>query len=140
MVTSSNIYYQILTPESVFKESVGNMVLLPGVDGDFGLLAGHTPMVSALRGGVIYIFLNNAITDRYYISDGYVEVSGSACTILAGHATDLSTLNIQECRKKSIEKNKLADNSDDGAVRNLLIIQAKLLEAQANAIENPVYR
>jgi len=90
---------ELVTPESLVYSSDAHMVVVPGVEGDFGILGGHSPMISSLRPGVIDIYESEAkISKSLFVSEGFVEVTQERCTILVRSATDV-TGNPEEASK-----------------------------------------
>lgn len=134
------IVYEITTPEIVFKEGAGDMLLLPGSEGDMGILAGHSPLVASLRNAPIYVYQNNNIIERFFVEDAYCEISTAACIILATRAYDLSQCDPQDCRERAEAKRAEAQQSDDEVVKKLLESKANMLELRALAVEKPVYK
>ena len=134
------IVYEITTPEIVFKEGACDMLLLPGSEGDIGIMAGHSPLVLALRDAPIYVYQNNSIIERFFVEGAYCEVSTAACIILATRAHDLSQCNPQDCRDRAELKRQESQRSDDDVMKKLLENQANMLELRALAVEKPVYK
>src|SRR3546814_5682260 len=62
------------------------MVVVPGVEGDFGALPQHAPFIPTLRPGIIAVFENNQVTDRLFVAGGFAEVTPERCTVLAERA------------------------------------------------------
>lgn len=83
------------------------MVVLPGSDGDFGVLAGHAPLISTIRPGVIEVYDGNAVSERLFVSGGMVEVTPEACTVLAEDA-----VNVKEIDRATAEQ-RLKDARED---------------------------
>ncbi len=82
---------EIITPESFFCFKDVHMAVLPGSEGEFGVLPGHVALISSLEEGVVTIFEGNhmKVTNRISISAGFAEVTGKSVTILVEQATDL---------------------------------------------------
>ena len=90
----ATIQLELVTPEAkLLSEAVG-MVVLPGIDGDMGVLADHAPTVSTLRAGVVAVHseMNGAPLQRVFVGGGIAEISGERCIILAEEAVDLANL------------------------------------------------
>src|SRR3546814_11641056 len=67
------------------------MVVVPGTDGDFGVLAGHAPFMSTIRPGAISIYRSEGATpERIFIDGGFAEVNEKGLTILAEGATPVT--------------------------------------------------
>ena len=69
---------------------------VPGAEGDFGVLPGHSLVVSGVRPGVIDVHDTGAITDRLFIAGGFAEATPERCTILADEALPVSDLKRDE--------------------------------------------
>jgi len=90
---------ELVTPEALVFSSDVEMVVVPGAEGDFGVLEGHSPMISSLRPGVIDIYeTGSQISKRIFVQDGFVEVTPARCTILARSATDVTGNNEEAAR------------------------------------------
>lgn len=74
---------EIISPERRLLAKPVDMVVIPGTEGDLGILPDHAPLITSLRGGTIEIYEGQTVTDRFYVSGGFAEVTGTRCTILA---------------------------------------------------------
>lgn len=87
----SKLNVELVTPEALTYSNDVEMVVVPGIDGDFGVLVGHSPMISSLRPGVVDIYESDSkISKRIFINDGFAEVTQERCTILARSAIDVT--------------------------------------------------
>ena len=76
------IQLDVVTPERrVLAESV-EMVTVPGLRGELGILPGHTPLISRLQTGVLS-YVKDGITQQLHVSGGFVEVSEDRVSVLA---------------------------------------------------------
>ncbi len=62
------------------------MVVVPGTEGNFGVLPGHSPLISTIRPGTIDIYEGNVIAERIFVAGGLAEVTPERCTVLADEA------------------------------------------------------
>ena len=62
------------------------MVVVPGTEGNFGVLPGHSPLISTIRPGTIDIYQGGAVTERVFVVGGIAEVTPERCTVLAEDA------------------------------------------------------
>ncbi len=81
----AELHLEFVSPESVLFSGDVDQVDLPGAEGDMGILAGHAPLVTTLRPGIVTIFNGNAKVPVVVIG-GYAEVSPSGLTVLADRA------------------------------------------------------
>jgi F-type H+-transporting ATPase subunit epsilon len=112
-------FLDIVTPERVLSSSKVDMVVVPGADGDFGVLSGHAPIISSVRPGVIRVYEGNTVVKKYLISGGIAEVNQEKCTVLATEAYDFTDVNkdvieqrLFELRRQH-EKADMADKSEE---------------------------
>ena len=84
--------FELVTPERMaLSEDVGQVVV-PGVEGDFTVLPGHAPVISALRPGIIDVTLPDARKTRIFVKGGFAEVDADHLTVLAERALDVDAM------------------------------------------------
>src|SRR5262245_11649304 len=81
--------FELVTPERMLLSEDADQVVVPGVEGEFTVLAGHAPVVSALRPGVVDARLGEAGTRRIFVKGGFAEVDAERLIILAERAIDI---------------------------------------------------
>ncbi len=90
---------EILTPtESVFAGEVIH-VRVPGVDGDFGVLADHAPLVAAIRPGKLQVDIHDQSVDYFATSHGYFEVHGNRAVLLAEMCIRKAEIDLERAMK-----------------------------------------
>jgi|KBSSwiStaDraftv2_1062776.scaffolds.fasta_scaffold715145_2 F-type H+-transporting ATPase subunit epsilon len=82
----AQIAFQLVLPEQSLASEPADMVVVPGGEGDFGVLPGHVPMLSTVRPGVIEVYVGGKVKDRYMVAGGFAEVTGERCIVLAEEA------------------------------------------------------
>jgi F-type H+-transporting ATPase subunit epsilon len=76
--------FEIVTPEKLVRSDEAHMVVVPGSDGDFGVMEGHSPMMSTLRDGSLSIYATaGAEPEILAIRGGFAEVNENGLTVLA---------------------------------------------------------
>jgi F-type H+-transporting ATPase subunit epsilon len=83
---------ELVSPEKLLLSRQVDMVTIPAIEGEMGVLPGHAPMIVVLRGGVIQVRENGAETEKLFVGGGFAEVSADRVTILADEATPLASL------------------------------------------------
>ena len=83
---------ELVSPEKLLLSRQVDMATIPGAEGEMGVLPGHSPMIVALRGGVIRVRENGAETETLFVGGGFAEISPDRVTILADEATPLANL------------------------------------------------
>lgn len=84
---------EIISPERLLLARPVSMVVIPGTEGDLGVLPGHAKMIASLRGGTIDLYEDDKLVDRYFVSGGFAQITGERCTVLADAIMKLSELN-----------------------------------------------
>src|SRR5712692_45790 len=83
---ADRVQFELVTPERLIVSAEVEMVVVPGSEGNFGVLPGHAPLISTIRPGTIDIYEANAITERIFVVGGIAEVTPERCTVLADEA------------------------------------------------------
>ena len=109
------ISFDLVSPERLLLTETVDMVTVPGREGDFGVLAGHAPVISSLRPGVIEVKGGKEGDARFFVLGGFAEVTPAKLTVLAEDVlpmaeVDTATLDI---RIKDAEEDILQANSED---------------------------
>ena len=91
--------FELASPARLVFSGEVEQVDVPGAEGDFGVLAGHAPMISALRPGILTIREGGG-AKRLYVRDGFAEVNASGLTVLAEFATPVEELDSGEIQKE----------------------------------------
>lgn len=83
------LHFELVTPERLVRSEEVHMVVVPGAEGDFGVLEGHAPFMSTIRNGEIGIYRNgmSGEPERIAIEGGFAEVNDRGLTVLAESAT-----------------------------------------------------
>ena len=86
------LQFELVTPERLLLSEMVEMVVVPGTEGNFGVLPGHAPLISTIRPGMIEIYQGQSVTRRIFIVSGTAEVTPERCTVLADEAVSPDTL------------------------------------------------
>lgn len=92
---ADTIHFDLVSPERLLLSDEVEMVTLPGSDGDFGVLAGHAPVISTLRPGVIEVKGGADSGLRLFVRGGFAEVDGEKIVVLAEEAIPLNEFDIE---------------------------------------------
>ena len=120
----ATISFDLVSRENlIFNDEVGT-IIVPGKDGDLGVLPGHTQVMSSLRPGRVMVYSEDKnLVKSFFVSGGFAEINPEKCIVLAESVVDLNSLD-----KSSIEKEieELASKVDKESVEQLSIAKAKL--------------
>ncbi len=83
------LHFELVTPaKQVLSEDV-HMVVVPGSEGEFGVLEGHAPFMSTMRDGAVQVFRSaGSAPEEFKVRGGFAEVSANGLTVLAEHIED----------------------------------------------------
>jgi F-type H+-transporting ATPase subunit epsilon len=90
------VQFELVSPERLIISAEVDMVVVPGTEGNFGVLPGHSPLISTIRPGTIDIYHGGAISERIFVVGGIAEVTPERCTVLADEAVAPSELSRAE--------------------------------------------
>jgi len=83
----ADLHFELVTPEKLVVSDDVHMVVVPGTEGEFGVMAGHAPFMSTLKDGDLAIYRSATGTpERIAVSGGFAEVSDKGLTVLAESA------------------------------------------------------
>jgi F-type H+-transporting ATPase subunit epsilon len=83
------LHFELVTPTKLVRSEEVHMVVVPGTEGDFGVLEKHAPVMSTMRDGPLLVFrTEGAAPEAIAIRGGFAEVSSKGLTVLAEHADD----------------------------------------------------
>jgi F-type H+-transporting ATPase subunit epsilon len=124
--------FELVSPERLIISKDVSMVVVPGTEGLFGVLPRHTSMLSALAPGVIDIYEEDAITERVFVINGFAEVTGERCTVLAEDVIPIDKLNPEELEETIVKiraKVSSMDEADADRLNKLIVQKEAVLQA-----------
>jgi len=117
----ATFHFDLVSPEKLAFSGEVDQVDIPGVEGDFGVLAGHAPVVAAIRPGILTVIVGGT-REKIIVLGGLAEVSEKGLTVLADVATSLD----------EIDKAAFADRISD--------MEAKLAEKEGSELDRELER
>ena len=118
------ISFDLVSPENlVFNDDVG-MIIVPGKDGDIGVLPGHSKLLSSLRPGRVMVYGEDKnLLKSFFISGGFAEVNPEKCIVLAESVEEMNSLD-----KNTIEQEiqKLKNEDSENSKQQLIVANAKV--------------
>ena len=120
----ATISFDLVSPENlIFNDDVGT-IIVPGKDGDLGVLPGHSQVMSSLRPGRVMVYSEDKnLVKSFFVSGGFAEINPEKCIVLAESVVELNSLD-----KSSIEKEieELGSKESKESEEQLSIAKAKL--------------
>ena len=117
----TTFHFDLVSPEKLAFSGEVDQVDVPGVEGDFGVLAGHAPVVAAIRPGILTV-TTGSTHEKIIVLGGLAEVSEKGLTVLADVATSLEEL----------DRAQFADKISD--------MEAKLTEKDGSELDRAIER
>jgi len=131
----AQIAFQLVLPERRLASEMADMVVVPGGDGDFGVLPGHVSMISTVRPGVIEVYVGGHVKDRYMVAGGFAEVTGERCTVLAEEAlpfAEATAVGLQERVAKAQQAlAAAATDAERGSAETAIAVAQELQRAHS---------
>ena len=120
----ATISFDLVSPENLIFNDEAGMIIVPGKDGDFGVLPGHSKVMSSLRPGRVMVYGEDKnLLKAFFVSGGFAEINPEKCIVLAESVVELNTL-----EKSLIEKEiqDLENEENKKSKEKLLVAKAKL--------------
>ncbi len=127
------LVFELASPERLILSAEVEMVVVPGREGDFGVLPQHSPLISSVRPGVIDVYQDGKIESRIFVAGGFAEVNFEGCTVLAEQAIALDEIDRADAedrlRHAEIDLKDAADDVEREQAEHDIEIATLLLEA-----------
>ena len=124
--------FELVSPERKLMSEPARMVVVPGEEGDFGVLPNHSALVSGIRPGVLSVYRPGENTPvRIFVAGGFADVSPANLTVLAEEAVNVNDLNAadleQTVRNLSEDLGMAASDTDKARIQwRIQLTRAKL--------------
>jgi len=130
--------FEIVSPERLVLSEPVDMAVIPGAEGDFGVLAGHSLFLSTLRPGVIDVWQGEQVTNRLFVAGGFAEVTENRCTVLADSAIPVGDIDSGSVQIEFERLRAEVDAADSDMERQILAGRMAVAEAKLAAAGRPV--
>lgn len=128
------VAFELLSPERLLRSGDVDMVVVPGSEGDFGVLPGHAPMISSVRPGVVEIHDEGKEPERIFVSGGFAEVTGGRCTVLADDAVPVSDFDRAGLEQRIREAEEDLENAESDEANHRAEAKIALLKEMLQAV------
>ncbi|WP_207455146.1 F0F1 ATP synthase subunit epsilon [Azospirillum sp. SYSU D00513] len=126
---ADKVEFELVSPEKLITSQPVDMVVVPGTEGDFGVLAGHAPMISTVRPGIIDVYEDDRVVNRVFVAGGFAEVTETRCTVLAEQAVPVADINRAEVEQTIQSLSQELDGAESDTDR--AVIEGRLEAARA---------
>jgi len=138
---AERVQFELVTPERLLLSEMVEMVVVPGTEGNFGVLPGHAPLISSIRPGTIDVYEGQTVTRRIFVVSGIADVTPERCTVLADEALPPDELDRAaiEAELQTVEGNLPSLREQvvraTGSERDSLLIELRRMERQQNVLQ-----
>ena len=136
---AEQVQFELVSPERLLVSRPVEMVVVPGVEGDFGVLPGHAPLISEVRPGVIAVFDGGKVEERIFVAGGFAEVTGDRCTVLAEQALPINEIDRALAESDLKDAREDLDDAKSDHERAVAETAIAVAEAKIAALETTVY-
>ena len=129
----AKINFDLVSPEKLIFNNEVWMIIVPGKDGDIGVLPGHSKLISSLRSGRVMVYGENKdLLKSFFVSGGFTEINPEKCIVLGETVEEMNSLD-----KNLIEKEiqELQNKDTDESKQQILIANAKIEALNASFYE-----
>ncbi len=129
----ANFHFDLVSPEKLLFAGEVGQVDLPGSEGDMGVLAGHAPLVTTLRPGIIVVY-RDAGDMKVVVDGGFAEVGPAGLTVLADAAVPLDEFDRARLASQIKDTEEDVADATDGWQRDKLAHRLEQLKALQDAL------
>lgn len=137
---ADQVHFELVSPERLlFSANVGEVVI-PGTEGDFGVLPGHSNLISTVRPGVIHILDDGArLTDRIFVEGGFAEVNANGCTVLAERAQKVDEIDRAKAEQALSDAREDVEDAKNEIDRAAAAAILEIAQARIHALSTSQY-
>ena len=138
-MAEDKVEFELVSPEKLLLSREVDMVVIPGAEGDMGVLPQHSPVITTVRPGTIVVYEGGAVTDRIFIAGGFAEVSDNRCTVLAEEAMPVEDIDKASAEQALSDARDDVDAAKNDSQRNAAETAVTVAEAKIQAVDSPAY-
>lgn len=134
MSEAQTINFELVSPEAKLVSEPVHMAVIPGDEGEFGVLAGHSSLVASLKPGVVELRQEEGGDVRkIFIAGGFADVTAAQCTVLAEEAVNVSDLDAAALEQQIANLNEDMGMAKEEADKNRIIRKLEVANAKLDA-------
>ena len=119
-------FFELITPDKNLISGDFEMVVVPGEEGDFGVLPHHSNLISQIRPGVLNTYKNNKIDKTFFLYSGFAEVSNNKLIVLSETAFDVTEFKLNTYKDRVSKYEKLKNQTRNES--EILFFEKKIKE------------
>lgn len=123
---AGTISFDLVSPERLLLSADAEMVTLPGSEGEFGVLAGHSPVISTLKPGVIDVKGGERDGTRFFVMGGFAEVNPEKVTVLAEEAIPMAEVSpeVLDRRIQNVQEDVLTAKTESARAKAVELLDS----------------
>ena len=131
---AATLEFELVSPHRLLKSEPVEMVIVPGTEGDMGILPGHAPLIGTVRPGEIVIFESGKPAERIFIAGGFVDVSPERCTVLAEEAAPVAEITRADADERLAKAKQALADAESDSDRGTAERRVRIAEALINVV------
>jgi len=132
---TDSVKFELVTPERLLVSETAAMVVMPGTEGDFGVLPGHAPLISTIRPGRVAVYKEGGSVDAYFVSGGFAEAGPERCALLAEEALLVGAIDVQRAKMRLEKAQAALEAAEDEDGREAAAGEIAVAEAMIQVTE-----
>ncbi len=135
---AEKLNFHLVSPERELFAGLVDQVVVPGTEGDFGVLAEHAPVMATIRPGAITVFEDGA-KRRIFVNGGFAEVTPEGLTVLAEDAVDVTAVDMAALSQELQDAREDAADAKTDEDREAAQAVVDRIEALQAAVQTDAY-
>lgn len=131
--------FELVSPERKLMEEPAVKAIIPGEEGDFGVLPNHSALMATIRPGVVEVYVEgDKEPRRIFIAGGFADVSANNCTVLAEEAVNVNELNRGDLEQTIRNLQEDLSMAEGDADKSRITAKLKLGKAKLEALTGKI--
>ena len=130
---ADKVDFELVSPSRLLMSEPVGMVVVPGAEGDIGVLPNHSPLICTVRPGVIKVFEGDKVSQEIFVAGGFCEVSPERCTVLTEEAMMIADIDAAEAGERLAEAEKAVSAAGDDSSKEKAEAERRSAEAMVAA-------
>ena len=136
-VENTKVIFELVTPTALAVSENVDMVVVPGIDGDFGVLPGHSPVLTTIRPGLIKMYTSGEVTKSLFVEGGFAEANVKGCTVLAEGVTDILDISAEDAQARLVAARDALANTNGAMAKNeVKVAEAMVMATSGNTTQH----
>lgn len=128
--------FELVSPEKVLISEPAWQVTIPGEEGYFGVRAGHTSLLAAVKPGVVEVIkTEGGAVEKIFIAGGFADVTAKNCTLLAEQAVRIADIDAAKAAQELANLNEDMARATDAVEKAQIQNRIKLANAKLTAVQ-----